>query len=98
MLGYIGIMEKKIETTTGNMLYRGYVGIMEKKIETSHVIAICTRFPIINSPVFRSVQHGGREHRAIFTTVVTVTSMTSNTIIISTTITSIMITITTTVL
>ena len=32
--GYIGIMEKKMETTT---LYCGYIGIMEKKIETALV-------------------------------------------------------------
>ena len=42
--GYIGIMEKKMETTTmgyiGSIgyilgLYRGYIGIMEKKMETT---------------------------------------------------------------
>ena len=31
---YIGIMEKKIETT---IVYWGYIGIMEKKIETTIV-------------------------------------------------------------
>ena len=30
--GYIGIMEKKMETT---IIYRGYIGIMEKKMETT---------------------------------------------------------------
>ena len=30
--GYIGIMEKKIETT---IVYWGYIGIMEKKMETT---------------------------------------------------------------
>ena len=41
--GYIGIMEKKMETTTIyrdfigviQSLYRGYIGIMEKKMETT---------------------------------------------------------------
>ena len=32
--GYIGIMEKKMETT---MAYWGYDGIMEKKMETTIV-------------------------------------------------------------
>ena len=30
--GYIGIMEKKMETT---IVYWGYIGIMEKKMETT---------------------------------------------------------------
>ena len=33
--GYIGIMEKKMETTT--TLYIGCIGIMEKKMETALV-------------------------------------------------------------
>ena len=32
--GYLGIMEKKMETTI-MVLYRGYIGIMEKKMETT---------------------------------------------------------------
>ena len=34
ILGYFGIMEKKMETT---MVYWGYIGIMEKKMETTMV-------------------------------------------------------------
>ena len=30
--GYMGIMEKKMETT---IVYRGYIGIMESKMETT---------------------------------------------------------------
>ena len=33
-LGYIGIMEKNLETT---IVYGGYTGIMEKKMETTIV-------------------------------------------------------------
>ena len=32
--GYIGIMEKNMETT---IVYRGYIGIMDKKMETTIV-------------------------------------------------------------
>ena len=32
ILGYIGIMEKKMETTT---IYWGYIGIMENKTDTT---------------------------------------------------------------
>ena len=32
--GYIGIMEKKLETTIMG-LYRGYIGMMETKMETA---------------------------------------------------------------
>ena len=31
VIGYIGIIENKMETT---MVYWGYIGIMEKKMET----------------------------------------------------------------
>ena len=31
--GYIGILEKKVETT----ICRGYIGIMEKKMETTRI-------------------------------------------------------------
>ena len=37
--GYVGIMEKKMETTImgdiGFRVYRGFIGIMEKKMETT---------------------------------------------------------------
>ena len=33
-MGYIGIMEKKIETS---IVYWGYIGIMENKMETTMI-------------------------------------------------------------
>ena len=36
-MGYIGIMEKKLETT---MVYRGYIGIMGKKMDTTKCFGV----------------------------------------------------------
>ena len=53
---YIGIMEKRMETTgIIGVIYglcRGYIGIMEKKMETTiHVAEMCPGLPkVVSTP------------------------------------------------